>query len=81
MSLRLHTTLETQPAKHDTGTYVAHMKHTLSDPKDPDVVLCLVVRQRIRASTNAHEIEQLRLRNEEIASEALELYREKTKCL
>lgn len=42
-----------------SGGCVAHMKYTLADKNDEDVVACLIVRQHIRQDLPANELEDM----------------------
>lgn len=54
---RLHYHVTVQAVR---GNYsqelLAHIKHTLSHPRDRDVVMCLVVRKYISPNTSAEEL-------------------------
>ena len=58
-TLQFHTTVVSQRAKHNKGAYVAHIKHTLANPADPDVVLCLVIRRNISDTLSVGDLNAL----------------------
>lgn len=46
MTRLFHMSVSASPGKH-SGEHVAHIKHSLTNPKKTDVVLCLVVRKEV----------------------------------
>ncbi len=54
-SLRFHTRQEIKPSERYEGS-VAHMKFTLVDPQDNDVVACLIIRQPIASDLSVEAL-------------------------
>lgn len=59
MKLNFHTTCHSERAKHHRDMYVAHIKHSLTNEHEPDLVLCLVVRRGIHRDTTVRELEEV----------------------
>jgi hypothetical protein len=58
MNLHYHVTVQAVRGNY-SQELLAHVKHTLTHPRDRDVVMCLVVRKYIPAETSAEEISRM----------------------
>jgi hypothetical protein len=63
MKYRFHSTAAQEPSKYENGLYVAHEKHTLTNPDNPDVVICVIVRRILPKNTTVEQINDTKREN------------------
>lgn len=63
MSYRFHSTATQEESKYERGHYVAHEKHTLVNPTNPDVVICVVVRRILPRNTTVEHLNDAKYEN------------------
>lgn len=63
MKYRFHSTATQEASKYENGLYVAHEKHTLTNPDNPDVVMCMIVRRILPKNTTVEQINDTKREN------------------
>lgn len=59
MKYRFHVSAKSERARYARRGYVAHIKHTLTNEDDADVVLCLVTRKHVPSGTSVEELDDI----------------------
>ncbi len=63
MKYRFHSTATQEASKYENGLYIAHEKHTLTNPDNPDVVICMIVRRILPKNTTVESINDAKREN------------------